>query len=1039
MEQYKYFAFISYTHKDEKVAKWLQRKIETYKLPSSLQKKYNQKLPKNLKPVFRDKTDISKSGKIDDIINPELDKAKYLVVICSRNSEKSKGVSKEIQRFKEQSRENNIIPFIIEDISDSKDTNKLYYPPGIDTETLGISIPQLGKPQAATKVISQMLDLDYNVLWDRHKERQIKQILLAAAIIVVTVLTFAITIKIQSNKIAEQRDKALINESLILNEYAKQNIKHNILKSIDYCLKALPQNLDNPNRPYVQQAENALRNLDYHFESDSLSLLLTFQQNRNNNRHFIFTPDEKKIISNFYNKFSVVDILSGEEDVLIDEYEGNYQIVPDGKKAFLKMEKELIMWDLESKTKVIHIKDSSYISNFDIFHRANMFAFMSSRGHLLYDLKTGNLIMKLPKEMNNNKIIFSEDGKYFIVKESGQQVLIYSSTNHNVILEIKTGYPEKIMSVAFSPRDQTLAYATLRGENGMIKVLDISSKIEIYSIKTDYSHFLNTISFSMDGSKVMGFMPIINKFGVWDINSDKITEITHNINDYPSVLHSQDGKTFCLFNNENMELWDLKKNTFIASFKIKNENHYSLEYDYNYQYGKILEIRYCANGERLLIETPESYLLVNAHNGQIIREFEKKLYHDIELSYDGELIVHIRNQTATLINPLSGEENMTIKHDGFISNVRISKDNSKIVISDGSTIKLWQISNLNSYKNVPRSWYFKQHFTPDSKFLIIWRNSQITIYDLKNKLLSSIPFSKFCVNYKTTDVTEDSQIILTLCESNLNVRNIHTGIDYLNVFDQRIKHAFFSSDYKKVVVMYEDKVQLIDFDRNILASKEINIRQKYNTIAYHPILTHDRRTIIFYSHQGVLRWDLEKFEEESSFSITDGKQINSIIPSPDGNIAIIDTNEGRELWDIRTGEKQKFMQEYIFYDGCFSFDSKKMLTVQNSGSSLKIWDIGTESEVFNLKSYSDTISRAIFTPRGKIVVSFKSGLVQVFDINSNTPIASFDTELKEFNEPFVSPDETIIYVKNNDKAILIPFNPLQSLIDKYKNIISHYQ
>ena len=32
-QQYTYYAFISYQRKDEKWAKWLQRKLENYKLP----------------------------------------------------------------------------------------------------------------------------------------------------------------------------------------------------------------------------------------------------------------------------------------------------------------------------------------------------------------------------------------------------------------------------------------------------------------------------------------------------------------------------------------------------------------------------------------------------------------------------------------------------------------------------------------------------------------------------------------------------------------------------------------------------------------------------------------------------------------------------------------------------------------------------------------------------------------------------------------------------------------------------------------------
>jgi hypothetical protein len=53
--KYEYFAFISYSRKDEKWATWLQQKLEQYRLPTALCKEF-QALPKHIRPVFRDKT-----------------------------------------------------------------------------------------------------------------------------------------------------------------------------------------------------------------------------------------------------------------------------------------------------------------------------------------------------------------------------------------------------------------------------------------------------------------------------------------------------------------------------------------------------------------------------------------------------------------------------------------------------------------------------------------------------------------------------------------------------------------------------------------------------------------------------------------------------------------------------------------------------------------------------------------------------------------------------------------------------------------------
>ena len=54
--QFSYFAFISYKHRDMRWGRWLQKKLEGYRLPEELRREKG--LPKRVTPVFRDETDI---------------------------------------------------------------------------------------------------------------------------------------------------------------------------------------------------------------------------------------------------------------------------------------------------------------------------------------------------------------------------------------------------------------------------------------------------------------------------------------------------------------------------------------------------------------------------------------------------------------------------------------------------------------------------------------------------------------------------------------------------------------------------------------------------------------------------------------------------------------------------------------------------------------------------------------------------------------------------------------------------------------------
>ena len=58
--EYKYFAFISYSHADERWSRWLHRALETYRVPRKLvgRRMENGTVPVRLQPVFRDRDEL---------------------------------------------------------------------------------------------------------------------------------------------------------------------------------------------------------------------------------------------------------------------------------------------------------------------------------------------------------------------------------------------------------------------------------------------------------------------------------------------------------------------------------------------------------------------------------------------------------------------------------------------------------------------------------------------------------------------------------------------------------------------------------------------------------------------------------------------------------------------------------------------------------------------------------------------------------------------------------------------------------------------
>lgn len=191
-ENYDYYAFISYKHEDEKWAKWVQNKLETYKLPSVLQKE-NKSLPKRVFPVFRDKTDIT-SGPLKKTLSKELEASKYLIVICSPLSSKSPYVNYEVEQFIQMGREDRIIPFIIEGEVGAKDPEKECYVPALQSKEetiLGVDLDKTGKRKAFFIILARMLDIRLDTLLHRDKQRRKKlNLMLSMITAIVIVMSF---------------------------------------------------------------------------------------------------------------------------------------------------------------------------------------------------------------------------------------------------------------------------------------------------------------------------------------------------------------------------------------------------------------------------------------------------------------------------------------------------------------------------------------------------------------------------------------------------------------------------------------------------------------------------------------------------------------------------------------------------------------------------------------------------------------------------------------------------------------------------------
>jgi tetratricopeptide (TPR) repeat protein len=101
-ETYAYRAFISYSHSDKEVARWLHRLLEAYRIPAKLVGKTTGAgvVPRRLRPIFRDREELPASGDLSAELSMALRQSMFLVVICSPAAARSQWVNEEILQFK---------------------------------------------------------------------------------------------------------------------------------------------------------------------------------------------------------------------------------------------------------------------------------------------------------------------------------------------------------------------------------------------------------------------------------------------------------------------------------------------------------------------------------------------------------------------------------------------------------------------------------------------------------------------------------------------------------------------------------------------------------------------------------------------------------------------------------------------------------------------------------------------------------------------------------------------------------------------------
>ncbi len=189
MDRPKYWAFLSYSHRDQNWAAWLHRALESYRPPKNLvgTTTAHGAVPRRLAPVFRDREELASATDLGAILRQALADSVCQIVVCSPQAAKSHWVNEEILAFKRLGHEDRIFCLIVDGEPNATDLpgreHEECFPPAlryrlgadgapgtIRTEPIAADARagKDGRHNAKLKLIAGVLAVNYNLLRRRE-------------------------------------------------------------------------------------------------------------------------------------------------------------------------------------------------------------------------------------------------------------------------------------------------------------------------------------------------------------------------------------------------------------------------------------------------------------------------------------------------------------------------------------------------------------------------------------------------------------------------------------------------------------------------------------------------------------------------------------------------------------------------------------------------------------------------------------------------------------------------------------------------------
>lgn len=460
----RYDAFISYRHleKDMKIAVKLQKLLERGKINDE-----DTGGRRNLH-IFRDQSELPTSDNLGQDIRAALENSGFLIILCSRETKKSRYCMEEIRYFRSLHGNTNyhILPVLLEGepaesfpeilMSEQRQAGDesgnlhsvLEEVEPLAADVRADSMAGMLKKLYTTEYMrleAPILGVAFDELYKRKQRQRIYQGIGVGAVLLAASLAFGLYNSHMLRQLSEKQEQLLRNESMELAYGSEQELKNgNRVSALEKALAGLPD--EETDRPVLAPAVNALADALYAYQQPSYHTEYVIEQGSeifdaqlSQDGDFLVTLDVygilrayrcdtqtelwRKAVSQFDNEYSAPDIVivESQQAVLCREQRG---------AQLLSLEDGSILWSIDFS----ELECSRYglafhckVSNDETILAVNVYDQPEELGNyeyyqylVFYDMETGEVkrqtdILPIPQSCSSESArIFSPDDSTYV-------------------------------------------------------------------------------------------------------------------------------------------------------------------------------------------------------------------------------------------------------------------------------------------------------------------------------------------------------------------------------------------------------------------------------------------------------------------------------------------------------------------------------------------------------------------------------------------------------------------------------------------------